>query len=245
MQRIKKMGTTVKPYQSEGSKKEQVQQMFDNIAHRYDFLNRFLSLGIDKGWRKKAIKMLEAYQPKRILDVATGTADFAIATLEINPEEVIGVDISEGMLDVGRKKITEKGITNIRLESGDSENLQFENASFDAVIVAFGIRNFENLEKGLAEINRVLRPGGVAMILEFSKPKGLFGVIFSIYNKTLLPLWGKLFSGDNAAYKYLPESVAAFPEGDEFKQIMTSVKYKNVTDRRLTFGICSIYTGLK
>jgi len=219
--------------------------MFDNIAHRYDFLNRFLSLGIDKGWRKKAIKMLEAYQPKRILDVATGTADFAIATLEINPEEVIGVDISEGMLDVGRKKITEKGITNIRLESGDSENLQFEDASFDAVIVAFGVRNFENLEKGLAEINRVLRPGGVAMILEFSKPKGLFGVIFSIYNKTLLPLWGKLFSGDNAAYKYLPESVAAFPEGDEFKQIMTSVKYKNVTDRRLTFGICSIYTGLK
>jgi demethylmenaquinone methyltransferase / 2-methoxy-6-polyprenyl-1,4-benzoquinol methylase len=245
LQRIKKMGTTVKPYQSEGSKKEQVQQMFDNIAHRYDFLNRFLSLGIDKGWRKKAIKMLEAYQPKRILDVATGTADFAIATLEINPEEVIGVDISEGMLDVGRKKITEKGITNIRLESGDSENLQFEDASFDAVIVAFGVRNFENLEKGLAEINRVLRPGGVAMILEFSKPKGLFGVIFSIYNKTLLPLWGKLFSGDNAAYKYLPESVAAFPEGDEFKQIMTSVKYKNVTDRRLTFGICSIYTGLK
>ncbi|MDA0778219.1 MAG: bifunctional demethylmenaquinone methyltransferase/2-methoxy-6-polyprenyl-1,4-benzoquinol methylase UbiE [Bacteroidetes bacterium] len=239
------MGTTVKPYQSEGSKKEQVQQMFDNIAHRYDFLNRFLSLGIDKGWRKKAIKMLAAHQPKRILDVATGTADFAIATLEINPEEVIGVDISEGMLDVGRKKLTEKGITNIRLESGDSENLQFADASFDAVIVAFGVRNFENLEKGLAEINRVLRPGGVAMILEFSKPKGLFGVIFSIYNKTLLPLWGKLFSGDNAAYKYLPESVAAFPEGDEFKQIMTSVKYKNVTDRRLTFGICSIYTGLK
>lgn len=245
MQRIKKMGTTVKPYQAEGSKKEQVQQMFDNIAHRYDFLNRFLSLGIDKGWRKKAIKMLAAHHPKRILDVATGTADFAIATLEINPEEVIGVDISEGMLDVGRKKLTEKGITNIRLESGDSENLQFADASFDAVIVAFGVRNFENLEKGLAEINRVLRPGGVAMILEFSKPKGLFGVIFSIYNKTLLPLWGKLFSGDNAAYKYLPESVAAFPEGDEFKQIMTSVKYNNVTDRRLTFGICSIYTGLK
>ncbi len=245
MQRIKKMGTTVKPYKAEGSKKEQVQQMFDNIAHRYDFLNRFLSLGIDKGWRKKAIRMLAAHEPKRILDVATGTADFAIATLGINPEEVIGVDISEGMLDVGRKKLTEKGITNIRLESGDSENLQFADASFDAVIVAFGVRNFENLEKGLAEINRVLRPGGVAMILEFSKPKGLFGVIFSIYNKTLLPLWGKLFSGDNAAYKYLPESVAAFPEGDEFKQIMTSVKYNNVTDRRLTFGICSIYTGLK
>lgn len=239
------MGTNVKPYQAEGSKKEQVQQMFDNIAHRYDFLNRFLSLGIDKGWRKKAIQMLSEHKPKRILDVATGTADFAIATLKINPDEVIGVDISEGMLDIGRKKLTDKGITKIRLENGDSENLQFDNASFDAVIVAFGVRNFENLEKGLAEINRVLRPGGIAMILEFSKPKGLFGVLFNIYNKTLLPLWGKLFSGDNAAYKYLPESVAAFPEGDEFKEIMKRVKYNNVSDRRLTFGVCSIYTGLK
>jgi demethylmenaquinone methyltransferase/2-methoxy-6-polyprenyl-1,4-benzoquinol methylase len=239
------MGTNVKPYQTEGSKKEQVQQMFDNIAHRYDFLNRFLSLGIDKGWRKKAITMLAEHKPKRILDVATGTADFAIATLKINPDEVIGVDISEGMLDIGRKKLAEQGIIKVRLETGDSEDLQFEDASFDAVIVAFGVRNFENLEKGLSEINRVLRPGGVAMILEFSKPKGLFGLIFKIYNKTLLPLWGKLFSGDNAAYKYLPESVAAFPEGDEFKEIMKQVKYKKVSDRRLTFGVCSIYTGLK
>jgi len=239
------MGTKVKPYQTEGSKKEQVQQMFDNIAHRYDFLNRFLSMGIDIGWRKKAIKMLAEHKPKRILDVATGTGDFAIATLAIDPEEVIGIDISEGMLDVGRKKIIDQGIKKIRLENGDSENLQFEDASFDAVIVAFGVRNFENLEKGLAEIKRVLKPGGVAMILEFSKPTGLFGVIFSIYNKTLLPLWGKLFSGDNAAYKYLPESVAAFPEGDEFKDIMKGLSYNKVADRRLTFGICSIYTGLK
>ncbi|PCJ65532.1 MAG: bifunctional demethylmenaquinone methyltransferase/2-methoxy-6-polyprenyl-1,4-benzoquinol methylase UbiE [Bacteroidetes bacterium] len=239
------MGTKVKPYEAEGSKKEQVQQMFDNIAHRYDFLNRFLSLGIDKGWRKKAIKMLAEYKPKQILDVATGTADFAIATLEINPIEVIGVDISEGMLEVGRKKIAEKGIKNIRLESGDSESLKYEDESFDAVIVAFGVRNFENLEKGLSEIKRVLRPNGIAMILEFSKPKGLFGVIFSIYNKTLLPLWGKLFSGDKAAYKYLPESVAAFPEGEEFKGIMKGLAYHKVADRRLTFGICSIYTGIK
>lgn len=239
------MGTKVKPYQANGSKKEQVQQMFDNIAHKYDFLNRFLSLGIDVGWRKKAIKMLAEHEPKKILDVATGTADFALATLPLQPEEVIGVDISEGMLDVGRKKITDQGITNVRLEYGDSEQLRFEDNQFDAVIVAFGVRNFENLDQGLAEINRVLRPGGVAMILEFSKPTGLFGLIFSIYNKSLLPLWGKLFSGDSAAYTYLPESVAAFPEGYEFKQIMRSLSYRKINDRRLTFGVCSIYTGIK
>lgn len=239
------MGTKVKPYQADGSKKEQVQQMFDNIAHKYDFLNRFLSLGIDVGWRKKAIKMLAEHEPKKILDVATGTADFALATLPLQPEEIIGVDISEGMLDVGRKKITDQGITNVKLEYGDSEQLRFEDNQFDAVIVAFGVRNFENLDQGLAEINRVLKPGGVAMILEFSKPTGLFGLIFSIYNKTLLPLWGKLFSGDSAAYTYLPESVAAFPEGDEFKQIMRSLSYRKVNDRRLTFGVCSIYTGIK
>lgn len=239
------MGTKVKPYQVDGSKKEQVQEMFDNIAHKYDFLNRFLSLGIDVGWRKKAIKMLAKHEPKKILDVATGTADFALATLPLQPEEVIGVDISEGMLDVGRKKITDQGIINVQLEYGDSEQLKFDDNQFDAVIVAFGVRNFENLDQGLAEINRVLKPGGVAMILEFSKPTGLFGVIFSIYNKTLLPLWGKLFSGDSAAYTYLPESVAAFPEGDEFKQIMRSLSYRKVNDRRLTFGVCSIYTGIK
>jgi demethylmenaquinone methyltransferase/2-methoxy-6-polyprenyl-1,4-benzoquinol methylase len=239
------MGTKVKPYSETGSKKEQVQQMFDNIAHRYDFLNRFLSLGIDIGWRKKAIKILAKHQPKRILDVATGTADFALATLKINPDEVIGVDISEGMLEVGRKKIVEKGIKNIRLEYGDSENLQFEDNSFDAVIVAFGVRNFENLEKGLQEINRVLRPGGIAMILEFSKPKGVFKIIYSVYFNVILPLWGKIFSGDNSAYTYLPESVKAFAEGEEFKQIMSAAKYNNVQDKRLTFGICSIYTGIK
>lgn len=239
------MGTKVKPYQTDSSKKEQVQQMFDNIAHKYDFLNRFLSLGIDVGWRKKAIKMLAKHKPKTILDVATGTADFALATLPLKPDEVIGVDISEGMLDIGRKKIADRGITNVRLEQGDSEQLRFEDNQFDAVIVAFGVRNFENLNQGLAEINRVLKRGGVVMILEFSKPTGLFGFLFNLYNKTLLPLWGKLFSGDSAAYTYLPESVAAFPEGDEFKQIMRSLSYRKVNDRRLTFGVCSIYTGIK
>lgn len=245
MQPQQKMGTKVKPYSDAGSKKEQVQQMFDNIAHRYDFLNRFLSLGIDVGWRKKAIKILAKQNPKKILDVATGTADFALATLKINPEEVIGVDISEGMLEVGRKKIAEKGVKNIRLEYGDSENLQFQDNTFDAVIVAFGVRNFENLEKGLEEINRVLKPGGMAMILEFSKPRGIFKLIYNFYFNVVLPLWGKLFSGDNAAYTYLPESVKAFPEGEDFKQIMQGAKYNNVQDKRLTFGICSIYTGLK
>lgn len=239
------MGTKVKPYNSSDSKKKEVQQMFDNIAHKYDFLNRFLSLGIDKGWRKTAINILAKHNPKKILDVATGTGDFAIATLKINPEEVIGVDISEGMLEVGKKKIADRGIKNIRLQYGDSEDLQFEDGSFDAVIVAFGVRNFENLNKGLQEINRVLRPGGIAMILEFSKPKGLFGLLFNLYNKTLLPLWGKLFSGDNAAYTYLPESVKAFPEGEEFLKIMKDAQYNNVKDKRLTFGICSIYTGIK
>ena len=189
--------------------------------------------------------MLAKHQPKKILDVATGTADFALATLPLQPDEVIGVDISEGMLDVGRKKIADRRITNVRLEYGDSEQLQFDNDSFDAVIVAFGVRNFENLSQGLSEINRVLKPGGIAMILEFSKPTGFFGLIFNLYNKTLLPLWGKLFSGDSAAYTYLPESVAAFPEGNEFKQIMRSLSYRKVDDRRLTFGVCSIYTGTK
>jgi demethylmenaquinone methyltransferase/2-methoxy-6-polyprenyl-1,4-benzoquinol methylase len=239
------MDRKVKPYDPTGSKKEQVKQMFDNIAHRYDFLNRFLSLGIDKGWRKKAVKMLAKQNPKRILDVATGTGDFAIEALKINPDEIVGVDISEGMLEFGRKKLKEKGIEKISLEYGDSENLRFEDESFDAVIVAFGVRNFENLEKGLSEINRVLRPGGTAMILEFSKPRGFFRLIYNFYFNVILPLWGKLFSGDNSAYTYLPESVKAFPEGNEFKQIMTQVKYNNVSERRLTFGICSIYTGIK
>lgn len=239
------MGTKIKPYTAEGSKKEQVQQMFDNIAHRYDFLNRFLSMGIDKGWRRKAVKMLAEHNPKKILDIATGTGDFAIEALKLNPDEIVGVDISEGMLEVGRKKMVSKGINNISMEYGDSENLRFDDESFDAVIVAFGVRNFENLDKGLSEIRRVLKPGGVAMILELTKPKGIFGFFFNLYNKTLLPLWGKLFSGDNAAYTYLPASVQAFPEGEDFKEIMRGVEYHTVSDRRLSLGICSIYTGIK
>ena len=241
------MSEKVTPYKSSNErKKEQVTKMFDTISKEYDSLNRVISFGIDIKWRNKVVEIVGKNNPETILDIATGTGDLAISLTKTSATKIIGLDISEGMLSVGRKKIEKLNLNNkIEMVLADSEEIPFEDASFDAITVAFGVRNFENLEKGLAEINRVLRPGGVAMILEFSKPKGLFGVIFSIYNKTLLPLWGKLFSGDNAAYKYLPESVAAFPEGDEFKQIMTSVKYKNVTDRRLTFGICSIYTGLK
>jgi demethylmenaquinone methyltransferase/2-methoxy-6-polyprenyl-1,4-benzoquinol methylase len=239
------MSKEVKPYTQEGSKKEQVREMFDNISHRYDFLNRFLSFGIDKSWRKRALKILKNHQPESILDIATGTGDFAIAMLPLNPKEVIGVDISEGMLAKGREKLNLKGITNIRLETGDSEDLQFEDNRFDAVIVAFGVRNFENLEKGLEEMKRVIKPEGIALILEFSQPKGFFGWIFNLYSKYILPLWGKLFSGDNAAYTYLPESVKAFPEGEDFKNILLKLGYQSVKDHRLTFGVCSIYEGIK
>lgn len=239
------MSTQVKPYKQEGSKKEQVREMFDNISHRYDFLNRFLSFGIDKGWRKRAVKILKAHNPKNILDIATGTGDFALAMLALKPEQIIGVDISEGMLEKGREKLKKKKIENIRLETGDSEDLQFEDNSFDAVIVAFGVRNFENLEKGLSEMKRVLKPDGIALILEFSQPRGFFGWIFNFYSKYILPTWGKLFSGDSAAYTYLPESVKAFPEGEEFKQILSKVGYQSTKDHRLTFGVCSIYEGIK
>ena len=239
------MGDKVKPYDPAGSKKEQVEQMFDNIAHRYDFLNRLLSFGIDKSWRTKAIAQLQTYKPKHILDVATGTADFAIETLKINPDKIVGLDLSEQMLVYGREKLKKLNINNIELVKGDSENLPFEQNSFDAVTVAFGVRNFENLEKGISEIYRVLRPGGALIILEFSQPRGFFKYLYTFYSKYIVPLWGKIFSGDNSAYKYLPESVAAFPEGEDFKTILKQCEYQKVQDRRLTFGICSIYSAEK
>lgn len=219
--------------------------MFDNIAHRYDFLNRFLSMGIDKSWRKKAVKMLKRHEPKVILDVATGTADFALECLKLSPDKIYGVDISSGMLEKGKEKLSKLGVSNIELQLGDSENLQFEDNMFDAIVVAFGVRNFENLEKGLSEMHRVLKPGGVTLVLEFSKPKGFFSLIYNFYFSVILPVWGKLVSGDTSAYTYLPESVKAFPEGEDFKAIMSGCGYHQVNDRRLTFGICSIYTGTK
>ena len=239
---------TVVPYKDKSeAKKKQVADMFDSISGKYDFLNHFLSLGIDIQWRKKAIKMLQSDQPKHILDIATGTGDFAIASLKLNPEKVVGLDISEGMLSVGREKMKKKSIDHIiSMQSGDSENIHFEDESFDAIIVAFGVRNFENLEKGLSEMNRVLKPGGKAVILEFSKPTIFpFKQLYNFYFRWILPKIGKLVSKDNAAYTYLPESVNEFPYGNDFLQILTKTGYKNTTCKPLTLGISSINIGEK
>ncbi len=238
----------VVPYKKQHSgKKEQVATMFNNISGRYDFLNHFLSLGIDIRWRKKAIRELRELQPKLILDVATGTGDFAIQSLDVKPDKVIGIDISEGMLAVGRKKMIARHVEQkIELLSGDSENLPFEENKFDAVIVAFGVRNFENLEKGLTEIFRVVKPGGKVVILEFSKPSRFpFKQLYYFYFNFVLPKIGRLVSKDQAAYTYLPESVQAFPDGNDFLKILTGIGYKNTACNPLTFGISSLYTGIK
>lgn len=239
---------TVVPYKEDRSgKKAQVARMFDSISGNYDFLNHFLSAGIDIRWRRKAIKLLADGNPKLILDVATGTGDFAVEALSLHPDKVIGVDISEGMLEVGRKKMKERGFDpKIELMSGDSENLPFEENKFDAVIVAFGVRNFENLEKGLAEMRRVLKPGGRMVVLEFSKPK-MFPVkqLYNFYFRFILPKIGKLVSRDPAAYTYLPESVQAFPDGEKFIYILDQLGFKNTACKPLTLGISSLYTGIK
>lgn len=242
------LSMTVIPYKEQsGGKKEQVATMFNNISKKYDFLNHFLSLGIDIIWRKKSIKLLKELQPKIILDIATGTGDFAIEALSLNPTKIIGIDISEGMLAVGKEKMKQKGVDHIiELQLGDSENLSFDSNYFDAYTVGFGVRNFENLEKGLSEMLRVLKPNGRAVILEFSKPKA-FPVkqLYHFYFNRILPTIGNLISKDNAAYTYLPESVNAFPEGDEFVQILNKLGYKNVQAIPLMFGISSIYTATK
>jgi demethylmenaquinone methyltransferase/2-methoxy-6-polyprenyl-1,4-benzoquinol methylase len=239
---------TVLPYKDkETGKKQQVADMFDNISHKYDFLNHFLSLGIDIRWRKKGIKLLKEIQPKQILDIATGTGDFAIESLKLNPDHVTGVDISEGMLNVGRAKLKKRKLDDrITLSSGDSENLPFEDNKFDAIIVAFGVRNFENLEKGLSEMFRVLRPGGKVVVLEFSKPKRFpFKQLYNFYFKNILPTLGKTISKDNAAYTYLPESVRTFPDGKDFTSILDKLGFKDTVCKPLTLGISSIYTGIK
>ncbi len=238
----------VVPYkEASESKKEQVAKMFDNISHRYDFLNHFLSLGIDKGWRKKAINFLKPHQPKLILDVATGTGDFAIQALTLNPDKIIGIDISEGMLNMGRKKMEERGYSaKIEMKSGDSEDLPFVDNTFDAVTVAFGVRNFENLEKGLSEIKRVLKPNGHIVVLEFSKPTSFpFKQFYSFYFKNILPRVGSWLSKDSAAYTYLPESVDAFPYGNDFLNVLSKLGFSQAHARSLTFGISSIYTAKK
>ena len=221
--------------------------MFNNISHRYDFLNHFLSLGIDKLWRKTAINLLRPKNPKLILDVATGTADFAIQALVLNPDKIIGIDISTGMLEVGRVKIRDRKLeSKIELLQGDSENLPFEENKFDAITVAFGVRNFENLELGLSEIRRVLKPGGMLVVLEFSKPRSFpFKQLYNFYFKSILPSVGRMVSDDKAAYTYLPASDAAYPDGDDFIQVLKRVRFNETQCRTLTFGISSIYTGTK
>jgi demethylmenaquinone methyltransferase/2-methoxy-6-polyprenyl-1,4-benzoquinol methylase len=239
---------TVLPYEnSKLDKRGQVEQMFNSIAHRYDFLNHFLSLGIDIYWRKKAIALLKKENPQLLLDVATGTADFAITALRSGAQKVIGIDISENMLAFGRIKLKEKGLNDyIELIHGDSENLPFKDNFFDAITVSFGVRNFQHLEKGLTEMARVLKPGGRLVVLEFSKPQKFpIKQLYNFYFKHILPIIGNIVSKDNAAYTYLPESVNQFPEGPKFIQILQHSGYSQTKCIPLTFGICSIYTGIK
>lgn len=222
--------------------------MFDQIAPKYDFLNRFLSAGIDISWRKKALLLLKKDNPKKILDIATGTADVAImATKLLSPEMIVGIDISEGMLNVGRKKIKDANLQHmIELQTGDSESIRFPDESFDAATVSFGVRNFQNLEKGLSEINRVLRKGGKLVVLEFSRPS-LPGVqqVYNIYMNFVTPSMGKLFSKSKNAYQYLNDSVQKFPEGKNFITILEKAGFSNTSYKRLSLGICTIYVGRK
>jgi demethylmenaquinone methyltransferase / 2-methoxy-6-polyprenyl-1,4-benzoquinol methylase len=238
----------IKPNQtSEASKKQQVEEMFDSIAPKYDFLNRFLSMGIDRGWRKKAIQSLKDIEPKYIMDVATGTADLAIEALKLNPTKVTGVDLSAYMLKVGQEKIETQKLTHqIELVKGDSEHLQFVDNNFDAITVAFGVRNFEHLQQGINEMFRVLKPGGKIAVLEFSKPKVFpFKQVYDFYFKYILPTWGGMISKNKSAYTYLPESVKHFPEGNEFIAFLNQAGFKQASVQPLTFGICSLYVATK
>lgn len=246
-EKIKMEHDKITPYNTDQSKKEQVAQMFDNISGKYDFLNHFFSLGIDKKWRKKAIKQLGEMQPKKILDVATGTGDFAFEALKLNPDKLVGIDISDGMLEVGRKKIKERGLEDkMEFKNADSEALPFSDNQFDAVTVSFGVRNFQNLTIGLSEILRVLKPGGRVVILEFSKPKRFpLKQLYFAYFKLIMPTIGKLVSKDKSAYSYLPQSVLAFPEGKAFEDILEQTGFKVIKSQPVTGGIACIYTAQK
>jgi demethylmenaquinone methyltransferase/2-methoxy-6-polyprenyl-1,4-benzoquinol methylase len=239
---------SVTPYKSSSDgKKKQVQDMFNNIAPKYDFLNHSLSLGIDKIWRRRAIKLLKSLDAPEILDIATGTGDLAIASLRIKPKRVVGLDLSAEMLKVGKEKIQKRNLSHIiSMVEGDSEKLPFKDEEFDAATVAFGVRNFENLHKGLVEINRVLKAGGKFVVLEFSNPSTFpFKQIFKFYSTRILPWWGGLLSNDKAAYTYLPESVAAFPEGEAFVAELNKAGFKSLRVWRQTFGVATIYFAEK
>ena len=240
--------STVNPYsESDLSKKEQVEQMFDNISGKYDLLNRILSMGIDVRWRKKVVKSVKKANPKTVLDIATGTGDLAIQIAKSTQAQITGFDLSAGMLEVGRKKVTKEKLDDrIEMIQGDAENMPFENNSFDVITVAFGVRNFENLKKGLDEIYRVLKPGGKFIILEFSQPECFpMKQLYAFYSKNILPKIGKQISKDESAYTYLPDSVKAFPYGEEMKKILKNSNFSKSSDKKLTFGIASIYESLK
>ena len=238
----------IKPYGNDGKKSEQVEEMFDNIAPAYDKLNHTLSMGIDRSWRRKAIKYLRPFRPRRIMDVATGTGDFAIlACRELQPDSLIGTDISEGMMNVGREKVKKEGLSDkISFAREDCTSLSFADNRFDAITVAFGIRNFEDLDKGLSEMCRVLKPGGHLVILELTTPDRFpMKQLFAIYSKVVIPLLGKLLSKDNSAYHYLPETIKVFPQGEVMKGVISKTGFGEVHFRRLTFGICTLYTATK
>lgn len=238
----------IKPYGNGGKKSEQVEQMFDNIAPAYDQLNHTLSLGIDKSWRRKAIDWLKPYRPQCIMDVATGTGDFAIlACRELQPEHLVGTDISEGMMNVGREKVKKAGLSGkISFAREDCTSLSFADNSFDAITVAFGVRNFEDLDKGLSEMCRVLKPGGHLVILELTTPERFpMKQLFAVYSRLVIPTLGKLFSKDNSAYKYLPQTIKAFPQGEVMRGVISRAGFGEVRFRRLTFGICTLYTATK
>ena len=238
----------IKPYSGEGSKKDQVEQMFDNIAPAYDPLNHILSLGIDRQWRRTAINWLKPFRPQRILDIATGTGDFAIlAGRRLAPAQLIGVDISEGMMQVARQKVARNGMeAMIHFQKEDCLRMSFADDSFDAVTLAFGVRNFENLDACLREIHRVLRADGHLAILELSTPvRSPFKQLFAFYSKAILPLIGRLISKDNSAYTYLPETIKAFPQGEVMQGILKKAGFREVGFRRLTMGICTLYMVTK
>ncbi|MEO6174212.1 MAG: bifunctional demethylmenaquinone methyltransferase/2-methoxy-6-polyprenyl-1,4-benzoquinol methylase UbiE [Flavobacterium circumlabens] len=242
------MSEKITPYKNSTlGKKEQVAQMFDTISGNYDNLNRVISFGIDIKWRKKVLKIVSDTKPKIILDIATGTGDLAILMAQTNAEKIIGLDISAGMLEVGKKKVDEKKLSNvIELVLGDSENIPFEDNYFDAITVSFGVRNFETLEKGFGEILRVLKPNGVFVILETSVPdKTPYKQGYRFYTKNILPLIGKLFSKDNSAYGYLSESAAAFPYGEALNNILRKIGFIDVVAMPQTFGVATIYSASK
>lgn len=237
----------VTPYNNSESKKEQVAQMFDNIAFRYDFLNSLLSLGIHKGWRRKCIRLIADRNPKHILDVATGTGDFAIAAMKLNPTKIIGIDISEGMMKFGREKLQKLNLDKtITLQYGDAETCDLPDNSMDAITVGFGVRNFENLEKGLANMLRILKPGGQLCVLEFTTPRKFPVKQFYMFHfKYITPTLGRMFSKDTRAYTYLPESIKAFPDNERFTAILEKVGYKNATISSVGLGLAAIYIAEK